>query len=82
MTNEEKKLLTKEIQVQRLRADKTKEECANVLNISVPTYRELEYNPNKIDLEQLLKLGEYLNCNFFQIFLSSILQSALKEKEE
>ena len=82
MTNEEKKLLTKEIQVQRLRADKTQEECANVLNISVPTYRELEYNPNKIDLEQLLKLGEYLNCNFFQIFLNNILQNAIKEKEE
>lgn len=80
MNDIEKELLTKEIKVQRLRQDKTQEECANLLNISVPTYRELEYNPNKFEIDQVLKLGEFLNWNFFEFFLNNILQNAIKNK--
>lgn len=80
MNDVEKELLTKEIKVQRLRQDKTQEECANLLNISVPTYRELEYNPNKFEIDQVLKLGEFLNWNFFEFFLNNILQNAIKNK--
>lgn len=78
MTNQEKEMVTKEIKVQRLRKNKTQEDCAVALNISVPTYRELEYNPNKFDVEQILILSDYLEWNFFEFFLQSILQNAIK----
>jgi len=77
MTDKDKELITKEIKVQRLKQSKTQEECANILNVSVPTYRELEYNPNKFDIEQILILSEFLNWNFFEFFLQHVLQNAI-----
>lgn len=72
------KALSEELKVQRFRKNKTQEECANLLGISIPTYRELEYNPNKLELDQALKLSEFLDWNIFEFFLNNILQNAIK----
>ena len=79
MTENEIKKLSEEIQVQRFRKKISQEDCANLLGISIPTYRELEYNPNKLDLDQALKLGNFLEWNIFEFFLKIVLQSAIKE---
>ncbi len=79
MNKEEISKLSEELKVQRFRRGKSQEECANMLEISIPTYRELEYNPNKISLEQAIKISEYLEWNIFEFFLTSILQNAIKE---
>ena len=68
MDNQDKLAITKEIKVQRLRQNKTQEACANVLSISIPTYRELEYNPNKFDIEQMIILSKFLEWDFFEFF--------------
>lgn len=68
MNNQDKTTITKEIKVQRLRQNKTQEDCATILSISIPTYRELEYNPNKFDIEQMLILSNFLEWDFFEFF--------------
>lgn len=76
MEKDEISKLSEELKVQRFRKNKSQEECANLLGISIPTYRELEYNPNKLNLEQALKLGDFLDWNIFDFFLNIILQNA------
>ena len=78
MTEKEIKRLSDEIQLHRFKSKKSQEDCANLLNISIPTYRELEYNPNKLSLEQSLKLSDFLEWNIFEFFLNDILQNAIK----
>ena len=68
MNNQDKTTITKEIKVQRLRQNKTQEDCATILSISIPTYRDLEYNPNKFDIEQMLILSKFLEWDFFEFF--------------
>ncbi len=72
--------LSEELKIQRFKQKKSQEDCANLLHISIPTYRELEYNPNKMNLEQAFKLSEYLDWNLFEFFLKHILQNAIKEE--
>ena len=79
MTEKEIKRLSDEIQLQRFKSKKSQEDCANLLNISIPTYRELEYNPNKLSLEQSLKLSDFLEWNIFEFFLNDILQNAIRQ---
>lgn len=79
MEKEEISKLSEELKVQRFRKGKSQEECANILGISIPTYRELEYNPNKINLEQAFLLSDFLDWNLFEFFLTNILQNAIKE---
>ena len=64
--------------LERFKKGKTQEDCANLLDMSVPTYREYEYNPNKFNLEQAIKLSTFLEWNFFEFFLKDILQNAIK----
>ena len=78
MTEEEIKKLSEEIQIQRFKKKISQENCANLLGVSIPTYRELEYNPNKLDLEQAIKLSDFLEWNIFDFFLSNVLQNAIK----
>lgn len=80
MEKEEISKLSEELKVQRFRKSKSQEECANLLGISIPTFRELEYNPNKMSLEQAFLLSEFLDWNIFDFFLNNILQNAIKEK--
>ncbi len=82
MNSEEIDLLSEKIRLQRFKNKKSQEECSKILNISIPTYRELEYNPNKLSLEQALILSEFLDCNLFEFFLKNILQIAIKSIDE
>lgn len=77
MTNEQNKLLSDIIKLQRFKIQKSQEDCSKELNISIPTYRELEKNPKKLDLDQLIILSKYLNFNFAEFFLNIILQNAI-----
>lgn len=71
MTKNEIVHLSEMIKLQRFKEKKSQEECANGLNISIPTYREYENNPNKLSLEQAIILGKILNFNIFDIFFES-----------
>jgi transcriptional regulator with XRE-family HTH domain len=78
MTEEEKKKLSDEIINQRFRKRVNQEEIAKDLNISVPTYRALEKDPSKLDIEQILIISEKLEWNLLQFFLGDVLQNAIK----
>lgn len=80
MTRTEILKLSEEIRFQRFKKKKSQDDCAKCLNISIPTYRDIEYNPNKLSLEQALKLSDLLEWNLFEFFLQSILQNAIREK--
>lgn len=77
MTEKQKKLFVEELKLQRFKKKKSQEDCAKILNISIPTYRELEYNPGKIDLNQAIILADFLDWNIFEFFLKNILQNAI-----
>lgn len=79
MVKEEILILSEEIRLRRFKCKKSQEDCASILNISIPTYRELEYNPQKLSIEQALKLGIFLNWDIFDFFLHHILQNAIKD---
>ena len=78
MQTEEIKKLSEEIKMQRFKKNKSQNDCANLLEISIPTYRDLEYNPNKLSFEQAFRLSEFLDWNIFEFFLNTILQNAIK----
>lgn len=80
MTQTEILALSEEIKLQRFKKKKSQDDCARYLDISIPTYRDIEYNPNKLSLEQALKLSDLLEWNLFEFFLQYILQNAIKEK--
>ena len=82
MREEERMTLSEQIKLVRFKRKKTQEDCAKALNISIPTYKNIEDNPNKLNLEQALNLSYYLNYNIFQFFLNTILQYAILEDEE
>lgn len=79
MQEEEIKKLSEELKTQRFKKKKSQSDCANLLEISIPTYRDLEYNPNKLSFEQAFKLSEFLEWNIFEFFLNIILQNAISE---
>lgn len=76
MTQDQIIKLSEEIKLQRFKTKKTQEDCAKYLDISTPTFREYENNPNKMDLDQLIKLGDFLKFDMAKFFLNSILQNA------
>ena len=79
---EEKEIikLSEELKLQRFKKKKSQEECAKMLDMSIPTYRDLEYHPNKLSLEQAFKLSEFLDWNMFKFFLTNLLQNAIKKE--
>lgn len=77
MTIDEKNILTEQIKMLRFKRKKTQEACAKALDISIPTYKNIENNPNKLTLDQLINLSDFLNYNFLQFFLNYILQNAI-----
>lgn len=79
MTKEEILRLSEEIKLRRFKEKKSQDDCAKMLDMSIPTYRDIEYNPNKMNLEQAFKLSEFLNWNLFEFFLQNILQNAIKK---
>lgn len=81
MTEQEKKELTEAIELQRFKKKKTQEECAKLLNMSIPTYRNYEKNPGNFGIEQIVILGKFLDWNIFEFFLKSILQNAISEED-
>ncbi len=80
MENNEILKLSKEIKLQRFKKQISQKDCASFLKVSVPTYREFEYNPQKLNLEQAQKLSELLEWNLFEFFLNCILQNAIKNE--
>lgn len=72
------KELSEEIKLQRFKTKKTQEHCAKTLNISIPTYKNLEDNPNKMDLDQAIILFNYIGLDVGDIFLKYILHNAIK----
>ena len=79
MKEEEIYSLSEELKLQRFKQKKSQEDCAKLLEVSVPTYREYEYHPNKLSLEQAFMLSEYLNWNLFEFFLNNVLQNAIEQ---
>ncbi len=80
MTDNQIKKLSEEIKLQRFLKKKTQEECSVALGISIPTYKNYEDNPNKLNVEQAFILSSFLEWNMFDFFLKSILQNAIKDK--
>lgn len=80
MNENEIKTLSDQLKLERFKNKISQEHMAKALNISVPTYRELEYHPNKISLEQGLIINYILNWNIYDFILSNILQNAIKDK--
>lgn len=70
------KRLSEEIKLQRFKKNKSQDKCSQVLEMSIPTYRELENHPNKFNLDQIIVLGDYLEINLVEFFLDTILQNA------
>ncbi len=62
------KKLSENIKIQRFKKKISQENCAKKLDISIPTYRDLEYNPNKLSIDQAIILGQFLELNVFDIF--------------
>jgi len=81
MNENEIKILSDQIRAERARNRISQEQMAKALNISRPTYNELELHPNKISLDQGLIINYYLNWNMFDFILSNILQNAIKKGE-
>ena len=81
MTEKDVIRLSDAIKLQRFKEKKSQEDCSKILEISIPTYREYENNPNKLNLEQAIILGNYLNWNMLEFFLQDILHNAISEKE-
>ncbi len=77
MTTAEIKELSELIKLLRFKKKKTQEECAKALGISIPTYKNIEDNPNKLNIDQAIKLSEFMDYNILQFFLTSILQNAM-----
>lgn len=71
------KELSQEIKVQRFKTKKTQEDCAKILGISIPTYKNLEDNPNRMDLDQAIKLFNYIDFDLSDIFLKYVLQNVI-----
>ena len=40
-------------------------------------YKNIEDNPNKLNIDQAIKLSEFMDYNILQFFLTSILQNAM-----
>ena len=72
------KELSDEIKLQRFKTKKTQDDCAKMLGISIPTYKNLEDNPNRMDLDQAIKLFTYIEFDLSDIFLRYVLQNAIK----
>ena len=79
MTDKEIFCLSEAIKLQRFIEKKSQEECSKILEISIPTYREYENNPNKLNLDQAIILGKFLNWNILEFFLKDVLQNAIKK---
>lgn len=80
MKKENIKLLSDEIKLQRFKKNKTQDDCAKALNKSIPTYKNFEDNPNKLELEQILILFnflEYTDEEIKNIFLQYILHNVI-----
>lgn len=77
MTEEEKLKLSDEIVNQRFRKRINQEDMANDLGISVPTYRILEKDPGKLDIDQIMIISKKLDWNLTEFFLNDILQNAI-----
>ncbi len=61
----EEKLTPKEA---RLWSRKKQTECANLLGISVSTYRKLEKNPSRFTIDQAKKLGVFLGIKYDLVY--------------
>lgn len=64
------KVLSENIKLQRFKKKISQENCADKLNISIPTYRDLEYNPNKLSIDQAIILSQFLDLNILEIFFN------------
>lgn len=80
MTDDSKNIFSKQIEVQRLINEKTQKDCADILGVSVPTYRLYEKNPNLLNIDQALKLGEFLKWDIFEFFFQQYI--AICNKKE
>ena len=57
-------------QARRLK-DESQKNLAEILNVTVKTYRRLEKNPNLITIEQARKISDYLEIPCDEIFFAS-----------
>ena len=76
MTEEQIKIVSDEIKIQRFKNKIKQEDIAEVLKISRETYRKLENNPDKISVKQALAISSTLNWNLLDFITSCSLQNA------
>lgn len=77
MTQVEKEKLSNEIKLQRFKTKKTQEDCAKALCMSVPTYKNIEDNPDKMSIDYIIRLSDFLDFNLLKFFLNDVLQTAI-----
>lgn len=74
--------ITEYLKLERFKKKVSQDKIAEFIGISGNTYRSYENNPETITLDVGVKISEFLDCNVFQFFLDSVLQSATEEKQE
>ena len=77
MNEEQKKIVSDEIRVQRFKSKLTQIDMATALNITRETYRKLENDPSKISFEQGLIISYRLNWNLFNFIMDTVLHNAI-----
>ena len=80
MTEEQKKLISEELKLQRFKNKVKAADMAKALGISRETYRKLETDPTNIRLNQGIIISSILNWSFYDfILLIKIAECKTKE---
>lgn len=77
-TNEEN--ISRNIKAKRVQMGLKQEEIASMLNITKPTYLNIENHPFNVSITKLLQVAECLNCTLNEFFLP--IQFTKSESEE
>ena len=72
MTEEQKRIISDEIKLQRFKNKINQEDMAKALKITSVTYRKLENNPNKLSFDQGLIISSILNWSLYDFIVSVI----------
>lgn len=80
MKNEDIQKFSDAIKLERFRNKINQLKMAQLLNVSKPTYIEMEKHPYKITLDKMLKMSYILNWNMFDYVTNEVLPNTIKNK--
>ena len=80
MTEEQKRIISDELKLQRFKNKITQEEMAEALKITRRTYITLENNPGKLNIAQSFIISDVLNWNLCNFIWSITSQNVTSEE--